>query len=736
MSLISKAPFNTQPPPNTHIDRSSPLAQGLVFVWGPGYYVGSTATLPRPSPLFGTDIASKFGRGKKFNGTGSTAQVFTGQGVSQNDNFTYFALIRAPSVLNTNRCVITTGSGTNAAGLMFTNTGAFALRNAGGTVFDSVSGQVAASELCFVAITRRPSDTRFFKNGRLVGSGTNATAIPISTAPAIGTSTGAGLYWDGDIYLAGVFKRALSDSEIISLSDNPWQIFESNQRELWVDTPVTGVTGTLSKTEDNETLSATSTVDIFASLSATEANDTLSATATREVYGTASITDANDTLSATATIDVFGTISRTEDNETVSSTATVLVQASLAATEGNDTLSSTATIAVQATFSVTEGNDTLSSTATREIYGTLSITEGDETLTSTAVIGSTVTGSLAVTEDNETLSATAILEVKATLSKTEDGETLSATATITGVGSLVGTVNITEGSDTLTATATSVTVSSITQRQGRPGPTEQQIPLDNKHPIVDDKGIPNPYFIRLLQERAITLDTKQTAEQVADSINTFAAATDIVAGVGLDGGGTLDTSPITIDLANTAVTPDTYGDATHIPIITVDQQGRITSASETTFAGSSSTWTVLASWDFAIDGAVSQLVADVSAYSEVLVTFSLVSAATTGRRAVQVSTDGGTTYYNTLGDYVFVSSTGTESNDLRMAVHTTNATAARSGTIQLHGTNLSLANKHAFTYPQLIDWQFRASSSPITHVRAFSDGGGNMTAGKIYILGR
>jgi hypothetical protein len=38
-------------------------------------------------------------------------------------------------------------------------------------------------------------------------------------------------------------------------------------------------------------------------------------------------------------------------------------------------------------------------------------------------------------------------------------------------------------------------------------------------------------------------------------------------------------------LADTAVTPGAYGDATHIPSVTVDQKGRVTAASQTTFTG-------------------------------------------------------------------------------------------------------------------------------------------------------
>lgn len=58
----------------------------------------------------------------------------------------------------------------------------------------------------------------------------------------------------------------------------------------------------------------------------------------------------------------------------------------------------------------------------------------------------------------------------------------------------------------------------------------------------------------------------------------------IAAGTGL----TATPSPITgtgtVSLANTAVTPATYGDSTHVAVIAIDQQGRITSAVSTAIA--------------------------------------------------------------------------------------------------------------------------------------------------------
>lgn len=64
-------------------------------------------------------------------------------------------------------------------------------------------------------------------------------------------------------------------------------------------------------------------------------------------------------------------------------------------------------------------------------------------------------------------------------------------------------------------------------------------------------------------------------------------AVSITAGTGLSGGGDISASR-TLNLANTAVTPNPYGSATQVGTFTVDAQGRLTAASNTTIAITSS----------------------------------------------------------------------------------------------------------------------------------------------------
>lgn len=79
----------------------------------------------------------------------------------------------------------------------------------------------------------------------------------------------------------------------------------------------------------------------------------------------------------------------------------------------------------------------------------------------------------------------------------------------------------------------------------------------------------------------ITVNANDVALDTANSRNVDHSAVSISAGTGLTGGGTIAANR-TLTLADTAVTPASYGSATAIPTFTVDQQGRLTAAGTAT----------------------------------------------------------------------------------------------------------------------------------------------------------
>ncbi len=82
----------------------------------------------------------------------------------------------------------------------------------GGWLSDVI--QLVTEQWYVFAFTQDANSVRFFVNGQLVSTTTGTTILPYQTTPdeRLGTTDN---YWKGDINMALIYKRGLSDSEIL-----------------------------------------------------------------------------------------------------------------------------------------------------------------------------------------------------------------------------------------------------------------------------------------------------------------------------------------------------------------------------------------------------------------------------------------------------------------------------------------------------------------------------------------
>ena len=101
-----------------------------------------------------------------------------------------------------------------------------------------------------------------------------------------------------------------------------------------------GASGTLARTNANDTSAASGTTTVVGSLARTNANDTSSASGTTTVTGSLASTNAADTSAAAGSTTVTGSLARTNANDTLAASGTAgAVTGTLAYTNANDTLS-------------------------------------------------------------------------------------------------------------------------------------------------------------------------------------------------------------------------------------------------------------------------------------------------------------------------------------------------------------------------------------------------------------
>lgn len=174
-------------------------------------------------------------------------------------------------------------------------------------------------------------------------------------------------------------------------------------------TPSSGVTGSASYTQDNDTVSASGTVAIDGAASITQASDTTTAAGTVAIDGASAYTQADDTLTAAGSVGsspITGDAAYTQDNDTVAASGTVDVIGTSAYTQANDTVSASGTVDIIGASAITQAGDTLSAAGTVSLSGAAAYTQDNDTTSATGTVA--IAGSSTYTQANDTLSASGI----------------------------------------------------------------------------------------------------------------------------------------------------------------------------------------------------------------------------------------------------------------------------------------------------------------------------------------
>jgi hypothetical protein len=150
-------------------------------------------------------------------------------------------------------------------------------------------------------------------------------------------------------------------------------------------------------------------------------------------------------------------------------------------------------------------------------------------------------------------------------------------------------------------------------------------------------------------------------------------------------------------------------------------------------------WGLAATWTFSTNVAQVDFTGLVGA-TDILVVARGITLSVSGVLSLRVSTNNGSSYFSTSGDYVIVgSTTGAESNVTSAVLYGTNTTAARTGMQVVWGANITGAPRiiTGFDSTNGVPRLFVAdNSNDIDAIRLIPSGGGNITGGSIYVFTR
>jgi hypothetical protein len=207
-----------------------------------------------------------------------------------------------------------------------------------------------------------------------------------------------------------------------------------------------GISGSLSVTQADNTLSSTGVLSLNAALNATQAGDTLSAAGSVGINGAFNAAQTDNTLSATGSGANNGALSATQADNAITSAGVLSINAVLSVVQSDHTVTSAGVLSLNAVLSATQAGDTLSATGSSVNGGALSVTQSDNTMTSVGVLS--LNAVLSTTQAGNTLESAGTVRIDGALNVTQAADVLSAS----GLNANSGVLSATQADYVITST--------------------------------------------------------------------------------------------------------------------------------------------------------------------------------------------------------------------------------------------------------------------------------------------
>jgi hypothetical protein len=285
----------------------------------------------------------------------------------------------------------------------------------------------------------------------------------------------------------------------------------------------------------------------------------------------------------------------------------------------------------------------------------------------------------------------------------------------------------------------------------------QLSPLHHNVPIVDpETGNPTPFFQQMIQQ---LLNEKGVTDDLADgAIQPGTVTTSGLTAAAQRLLGNKESTAGAIEELTLSQALDLIGSASHGDLLFRGASGwqRLAAGTSGQFlktlgagddpawasgGGGGTAWSLAATWSWSTN-TTSVPFTGLAGANDIMVIVRGMVHSVSGAARLQVSTDNGTTYFSTSGNYVgIVNDTGLETNDNGPTFWNTATTSARSGSITIFGANATGGPRLMVVPNKTFSTQFSQelfvgdNAHAINAIRVVPSSG-NFTAGSIYVFTR